>query len=161
MILYHGSNVEVRKPIILNSRKFLDFGPGFYMTSDLDQATRWAFRKTEIAKEGHPTLSVFSVDEVIWKDLKIKTFSAPDEEWLDCITENRKGILPKESFDVISGPVANDQTINTIGIYFRGLITAQMAIELLLPNKLKDQYCFKNDKALKSLVYDRTERLRK
>ena len=40
MILYHGSNVEVKKPIILNSRKFLDFGPGFYMTSDLDQATR-------------------------------------------------------------------------------------------------------------------------
>lgn len=51
--------------------------------------------------------------------------------------------VTEESHDIIIGPVADDQTINTIGIYFRGLITAKMAIELLLPYKLKDQYCFK------------------
>ena len=30
MILYHGSNVKVRKPSFLRSRKNTDFGRGFY-----------------------------------------------------------------------------------------------------------------------------------
>ena len=33
MILYHGSNVEVRLPRILTTNRSLDFGAGFYTTS--------------------------------------------------------------------------------------------------------------------------------
>ncbi len=158
MILYHGSNVEVKTPEILNHRKYLDFGAGFYMTSDLDQAARWAKRKTELAEKGQPTVSVFSTDDSKWQLLDIERFPGPDENWLDCITAFRKGIPRNESHDIIIGPVADDQTINTIGIYFRGLITAKMAIELLLPYKLKDQYCFKNQKSLDTLIYIETKR---
>ncbi|WP_350310533.1 DUF3990 domain-containing protein [Adlercreutzia caecimuris] len=42
MILYHGSNVEVRRPRVLTTNRSLDFGAGFYTTSNLDQAKRWA-----------------------------------------------------------------------------------------------------------------------
>ena len=38
MILYHGSNVFVREPRIVNSGRKLDFGAGFYTTSSLEQA---------------------------------------------------------------------------------------------------------------------------
>jgi len=41
MILYHGSNVEVSRPDILHSRKNVDFGQGFYMTSLIEQANNW------------------------------------------------------------------------------------------------------------------------
>lgn len=34
MILYHGSNVEVPKPRLLKVQRELDFGKGFYTTSD-------------------------------------------------------------------------------------------------------------------------------
>ena len=32
MILYHGSNIAVEKPKILQSDRRLDFGTGFYLT---------------------------------------------------------------------------------------------------------------------------------
>lgn len=44
MILHHGSNVEVREPKILNPNRGLDFGHGFYTTTNLfslyDEETR-------------------------------------------------------------------------------------------------------------------------
>lgn len=36
MILYHGSNVEVTRPRLIPSKRLLDFGAGFYLTSDLE-----------------------------------------------------------------------------------------------------------------------------
>ena len=44
MILYHGSTVPVEKPEIRISESFLDFGTGFYTTTSLQQAERWAKR---------------------------------------------------------------------------------------------------------------------
>lgn len=48
MILYHGSNVEVQKPRIITTNKGLDFGSGFYLTSDIEQATRWSIHICDI-----------------------------------------------------------------------------------------------------------------
>jgi hypothetical protein len=46
--LYHGSNVEVKKPKLIasNVKRLLDFGAGFYLTSDFEQAKKWALRTT-------------------------------------------------------------------------------------------------------------------
>lgn len=41
MILYHSSTIEVKKPSTAHSRRYLDFGRGFYLTSFLDQAVRY------------------------------------------------------------------------------------------------------------------------
>jgi hypothetical protein len=38
MKLYHGSNVEVVTPKLIQSARALDFGQAFYLTSDFDQA---------------------------------------------------------------------------------------------------------------------------
>ena len=42
MILYHGSNVIVKEPHIIESNRFLDFGIGFYTTTNKDQAVNFA-----------------------------------------------------------------------------------------------------------------------
>ena len=47
MILYHGSNVEVKAPRLLKVQRELDFGKGFYTTSDLEQASKWAARTAQ------------------------------------------------------------------------------------------------------------------
>ena len=47
-ISYHGSNIVVKEPLASSSRKNLDFGPGFYTTSDFNQAVSWAKRKSKI-----------------------------------------------------------------------------------------------------------------
>ena len=46
MIAYHGSTSIVKKPDALHSKRFLDFGRGFYVTSYKSQAERWAKRKS-------------------------------------------------------------------------------------------------------------------
>lgn len=40
MKLYHGNNVEVKEPKIIQSDRRLDFGTGFYMTTSYEQAER-------------------------------------------------------------------------------------------------------------------------
>ena len=48
MILYHGSYLEIDKPDLIHSRDNVDFGKGFYLTSDFGQACK--FVKTSIRK---------------------------------------------------------------------------------------------------------------
>ena len=54
MRLYHGSNVAVRSPDLNLSKKLLDFGGGFYLTTDFEQARQWARIKTNRAGKGSP-----------------------------------------------------------------------------------------------------------
>ena len=42
MILYHGSNLAVEFPKIISPNRYLDFGCGFYTTSNLIQAKNFA-----------------------------------------------------------------------------------------------------------------------
>ena len=44
-IVYHGSNVEVAVPRILQNGFYKDFGYGFYCTNYEKQAKRWAMTK--------------------------------------------------------------------------------------------------------------------
>lgn len=42
--VYHGSIVDVVKPLVSLGRPNLDFGQGFYLTDLEDLAKRWAVR---------------------------------------------------------------------------------------------------------------------
>lgn len=59
MLLYHGSNVEISNPQILDSDRRLDFGKGFYLTSNFGQAKRWAELTVKRRETGKATVSVF------------------------------------------------------------------------------------------------------
>ena len=154
MILYHGSNIKVNHPRIIASKRLLDFGTGFYLTSDKEQAERWAARTTDRRKEGAPLISVFSVNVDMFNNLNVLKFDAADMEWLKYVTSNRSGVMEKDLFDVVQGPVANDQAIRTVNNYLHGYLTAEMAIQLLLPQKLKDQFAFKTEKGLSILEFE-------
>lgn len=43
--IYHGSNVEVAHPRILQNGFYKDFGYGFYCTKSEKQAKRWALTR--------------------------------------------------------------------------------------------------------------------
>ena len=45
MIVYHGSTEIIKNPDVLHSKKYLDFGSGFYITTFENQARKWAVRK--------------------------------------------------------------------------------------------------------------------
>ncbi|MBQ9741785.1 MAG: DUF3990 domain-containing protein [Kiritimatiellae bacterium] len=41
MTLYHASNIEVKIPMLVESNRMLDFGPGFYTTANWAQTFRF------------------------------------------------------------------------------------------------------------------------
>lgn len=81
MKLYHGSIVAVHEPKILNPDRTLDFGKGFYTTTDFEQAKKWAQNKKRIEKSENSVVSVFVVadDFLENKDFKIMNFTKANE----------------------------------------------------------------------------------
>lgn len=153
MILYHGSNVVVKEPQIIKSKRLLDFGTAFYLTSDFEQAKKWAIRTTARRAAGVPTISVFSINENEIEKLHSLTFDRADKEWLRYISLNRTEKSAGDSYDLVVGPVANDQAIRTVNNYLKGYFDEDIAIKLLLPQNLKDQYAFKTEKSLSILEF--------
>ena len=153
MILYHGSNVEIKTPVLNYSRKSLDFGAGFYTTSDFDQAAKWASRTTHLRKQGKACVSVFEINENEWSKLSILKFESANIEWLKFVANHRTNQIVKDDFDVIIGPVANDRTIDVINQYIAGNYTESIALQLLLPQKLKDQWVMKTQNAIQAISF--------
>lgn len=153
MILYHGSNVEVKEPILLKVQRELDFGKGFYTTSDLEQAARWAWRTAKRRGESNAFVTVYEVNEDELKNIRLLSFDSPNVEWLNFVVKNRKGEYIAGDWDIISGPVADDQTAQVIDLYLEGVYDEEEAIRRFLTQRLKDQYAFKTDEALKLLIF--------
>ena len=114
MILYHGSNIVVEKPMILIPNPYLDFGAGFYITSNLTQA----------------------------KSFTEKAVACKDEE---------KHIVSK--YDLIYGPVANDDIFRTFILYSTGVLSKEQTLEALKIKELYNQYVFATEEALKALKF--------
>ncbi len=159
IILYHGSNTRVENPQIINSARKLNFGSGFYTTSDKDQASKLAKLKFLRSNTGEPFLNIYNFTKGKASSLKILNFDNPNKEWLEFVVKNRKGLYNGKVFDIVHGPVANDSTITVINSYISKMIDENTAISLLLPQKLKDQYVFCTETALKCLSFKEAIRL--
>lgn len=153
MILYHGSNIEIPQPKLLKHQRPLDFGPGFYTTSDKQQAEAWAIRTARIRKKGEPIVSIYKLNNSALNTLKVLSFDSANKDWLQFVTANRKRLTQNDGWDIVSGPVANDQTMPTLMLYLDGYITENEAIAKLLPQSLTDQFVFKTDVALNNLHF--------
>lgn len=154
MILYHGSDVVVAAPKLLKNQRTLDFGKGFYTTSDLDQATKWAKRTATRTRRDESFVSVYRADDEELNKLRVLRFEVPDVDWLRFVVANRTGRPLGSDWDVVAGPVANDQTATTIELFLNGSYDEEEALRRLLPQKLKDQYAFKTEEALALLHFE-------
>lgn len=141
MKLYHASTVIIQKPDVLHSRDKLDFGKGFYLTLIREQAEQYAERFTRRGKTAY--VNEYELDNET-PDFVIKSFSAYDEEWLDYVSSCRNGRMNKESYDAVSGGIADDKVFNTIDLYFSGVITKEEALGKLKYTKPNHQLCILN-----------------
>lgn len=178
LVLYHGSYCEVVTPLLEKCAKFKDFGRGFYLTSSKEQAEN--FLKTSIGKaqisglidenQNFGFVSKFEVQ--LLKCLEIYEFDSADTEWLHCIAAHRRKrcfpeVLEKyKRYDVIAGKIADDQTNTTLAAYISGALgdlgdleTDNYCIKRLLPDKLKDQFCFKTENAIECLKFIGSEKI--
>lgn len=116
MKLYHGSNVAVEKPKILQADRRLDFGTGFYLTSSYEQAERWAILTAKRRGTNDKVVTIFEADEQKMNLLNVLRFSKPTEEWLKFVANNRNVLDFKDTSDIVIGPVANDRTMPVINL---------------------------------------------
>ena len=153
MRLYHGSNVEVRKPSLRNCRKKTDFGRGFYTTTQKEQAEHWTSIKLDRAKKGRRIVSVFEIDDALLgsPDLKIREFHGPDEDWLNFVVDSRRGV--PHDYDLVFGPVANDRVFTVVNLYESGVLDASAAIAQLRAYKTYDQLSFHTKRVMNELKY--------
>ena len=155
MKVYHGSTVSVSEPELLPASRRLDFGSGFYVTSDLHQAKRWAQIKMRRLQTNSAVVSVYDAKDILdTSDLRIKHFVTASEEWLDFVMECRMGSSNESSgYDVIRGPVANDTLYETLALYERGILTHSETIVRLKTHKLADQIVLVTNKAISLLHF--------
>ena len=152
MRIYHGSNVRVEKPALIVQNRFLDFGYGFYTTTNKAQAENFA-GKVFARRGGNAIVNVYEIDEIVFSDLSVKRFKGADAEWLDFVADNRNGLYNGEKFDLIIGAVANDDVFQSLQLYLTGLYTKEQTLAVLKIKKLYDQYVFATEKALGYLKF--------
>lgn len=154
--LYHGSNVAIEHIDLSRSKRGKDFGQGFYLNANPDQAMEMAARTTRFLNEGKPTLSCFEFDEdeSIKNGLNIKIFPEYSEEWAEFVVMNRKNNSDVQAhpYDVVIGPIADD----TVGVQIRRFIMGYLSASALV-EELKFcgdhavQYFFGSPKAVEHL----------
>lgn len=176
LLLYHGSYCEVKNPDLAMCADFKDFGKGFYLTSSKEQAENFintSLKKAKaqgvIAKEQmYGVISVFryhynaSIYDYIFHDA--------DADWLHCVVGHRKAdtfpdiVEELEKCDIIVGKIADDATNVTILTYLIGAYGTigskeadDFCINRLIPERLKDQFCFRTEKSLKCLSFEGSE----
>jgi hypothetical protein len=159
MLIYHGSNMIVENPKIFDEYRQMDFGGGFYCTASKEQAIDFTDLVYKRNKKGNSEynkpkiVSIYEIDlEKAMNELNSKKF-VKGEEWFDFVDENRGNRYVGEKYDIIVGPVANDNTYTTFTAYRAKALTKAQAIEQLMPMKLADQVLFTTQKALSYLTY--------
>lgn len=154
MMLFHGSNITVDAPRLITQNRFLDFGYGFYTTTNRDQAINFAKKVTERRKTGTATLNIYYIDESLaFQKCTLLKFDSPDERWLDFVSANRQGTYSGPAYDLVYGAVANDDVYRTIALYMTGILSKDQALAALKIRKLFDQLVFASEKSLKYLTF--------
>ena len=148
--LYHGSNIKVEKPEILVMGFYKDFGYGFYCTNLEKQARKWA-----LTKRGDSIVSVYR----FCKNETLKTLSFPEmsEAWLDFVIDCRRGI--KHDFDIVEGPMADDQIWDYVEDLMDGTITKEAFWVLAKFKHPTHQIVFCTPKALETIRFERSYEL--
>ena len=154
MIIYHGSNVVVEKPRLIAQNRYLDFGYGFYTTTNKAQAISFAEKVYKRKNEGTKQVSIYEVDEEkLFCECSVLRFDSPNETWLDFVSKNRSGNYDGANYDVVYGPVANDDVYTTFTLYQAGALSKEQTLETLKIKKLYDQMVFASEKALSFIKF--------
>ena len=143
MEVYHGSYTTVAEPAIIQGRYSKDFGTGFYCTRLKQQAERWA-GKYDVAKVN---VYEYALDNT----LAILDFKEMTDEWLDFVVACRAG--QSHSYDIVTGPMADDQIYNYVSDFIRGLITREQFWALAKFKYPTQQIAFCTTESLKCITF--------
>jgi hypothetical protein len=147
--LYHGSNQKFSHVDLSKSKDKRDFGKGFYLTTIQKQAEAWA--KSLFNRHRDGAKYVYNFNLSISDTLKIKSFDGLSKEWLEFVILNRTKGGIQHDFDIVRGPIADDNTTRTIAFYVdkKSVEDTLEQLKFMRPN---DQVSIHTEKALSYLT---------
>jgi len=167
--LYHGSISFFDKPDANKGKPFKDFGRGFYVSQEKQNAINIAYRNKSIEESRNKRLGKtesvsaflysFEFDLTFLQDYSVKEFLNADKEWLLFVLANRSSSDKSHEYDIVIGPTANDDTRASLRAYNAGAYGEQdsdeamnILIRRLKVDKLPEQIYFSNNNILSRLT---------
>ena len=156
VVVYHGTVEWFENILLEKSKNRRDFGRGFYTTVLESQAKEWAYRLS--LREKKSTYYVYEYSLAGTEKVNIKRFDSINLEWLELIKNNRsKGGL-QHNYDIVIGPVADDNTMETVQLYMAGVLNGNEAMERLRYSRVNNQVSFHSEVAIQCLKLIRRTR---
>ena len=152
MKLYHGTNMEFDRPD--ESKPNKDFGRGFYLSDNYEQAMAMAKTKVEQLETGIPIVLTYEIPEEVFRALKVLRYEEYSEEWAKFIMLNRNnsGFQQAHDYDLVIGPIANDKVGLQLWRYENHAIDLPTLVRNLHYMKgVTIQYFFGTERALQQL----------
>lgn len=145
--VYHGSNCEVKEPSLSYGREDADFGIGFYVTTDVEMAEKWAARRR------NPIINVYTVDLDSLNGLEFGL----NKGWLDFVVQNRSGNKRVEidlsEIDYIKGATADDRLFAVVEQYESNLLDVDTAIKAMSAMKIGEQIALVSEESVGNLEF--------
>ena len=160
MIVYHGSDHEVKKPIYGEGSNDSDYGKGFYTTQDKDKAYSWAVLHGQHKKA---ICNKYEIDESNLNVLKLDNYGVL--AWIAEIVANRG--TKYEETQSIGQAVVDMYKIDTsnadIIIGYRADDSYNEIVEAFLKNQLSidevERLFFKSSKSYEQIKYIGSEKV--
>lgn len=166
IVLYHGSNEKIEKPLLGKGKIYNDYGQGFYCTEHIELAKEWA------CNEGIDGFA--NTYELETSGLKVLNLSSNEYtilHWLALLMDNRRFrvstpvmrrgvqwlrehfLIDISKYDLIIGYRADDSYFSFARAFINNEISLSQLNYAMRLGKLGEQYVLKTEKAFRQLVF--------
>ena len=170
IILYHGSNKKIEKPVFGKGKNYNDYGQGFYCTEHIELAKEWACNE---GIDGFANKYEFNLN-----GLKILNLSSGEYtilHWLALLVDNRKfrvdtpimrrGIkwlkeyflIDISEYDLIIGYRADDSYFSFARAFIGNQISLNQLNYAMRLGKLGEQFVLKTEKSFGQIEFKSAE----
>lgn len=174
MLIYHGSEKRIERPVWGQGNPRNDYGSGFYCTESLELAKEWACQKNS---DGFANAYELDMSGLKVLDLSAENFSIL--HWLTILMQNRvfspksplgrtnleflteKFQVPYLDYDVIVGYRANDSYFSFASDFLENVIPIQNLAGSMKLGSLGLQVVLKSEKAFAQLQFKGAEKANK
>ena len=166
MLVYHGSDHIIEKPVYNGSKRTNDYGYGFYTTESIELAKEWACSDQ---RNGFANIYEFNPEGLSMLRLNLPEYNILN--WLAILTKYRSywqnGSIAEEAknylqqhffvdpapYDVIIGYRADDSYFTFAQDFVAGTISLKKLSEAMRLGKLGEQIVLKSEKAFEHIRF--------